>query len=140
MNKTKKTLKQEIFDILEIEMSNCDPEGQKDLRQKLYKVMEAGEKAIKDKDSGEPEKVQHIEVTTNDFKEIDFITYDATGNEVHLILCLNETTGDLYIIDALCNRKIIFGGDQLFAFADTFHHIMLHMKKLGEKKILVNKS
>jgi len=139
-------MNQATFDIIEAEMkvlvSKGDSKGQKDLRQKLYKIMGTGrdkeKKASRDKDPGEPEEVQHIQVTTSDFKEIDFIAYDATGNEVHLVLCLNETTDDLYVIDVLRDQKIVSGGDQLFAFADTFHYMMLHMKKLGEQKMLAD--
>ena len=134
-------MKKEILkfiDALEIEMTilslRGDSRAQKDLRQKLYKVMEAG----RNRDPGEPEEVQHIKVTTSDFKEIDFITYDATGSEVHLVLCLNETTGDLYVIDALRDCKILSSSDQLFAFADTLHYMTLHIKKLGEQKMLAD--
>jgi len=134
-------MKKEILkfiDALEVEMTilslRSDSRAQKDLRQKLYKIIEAG----RNKDPGEPEEVQHVEVTTSDIKEIDFITYDATGKEVHLVLCLNETTGQLHVIDVLRNCKIVRSGDQLFAFADTFHYMMLHMKKLGEQKMLAD--
>ncbi len=126
--------KQGLLNFVETNMKSLDKEGQKDLRQKLYKIIEAG----RDEDLGEPEEVQHIEVTTSDFKEIDFITYDATGSEVHLVLCLNETTGDLYVIDNLRDCKILSGSDQLFAFADTLHYMTLHMKKLGEQKMRDN--
>lgn len=74
----------------------------------------------------------HIEVTTHDVRNIDFITYDASGDKVHLILHVNNETLDIHVEDANLNRIIINSYDELRAFSKVLEKIVRQVKYLND--------
>ena len=77
-------------------------------------------------------KMQHIEVTVNVINNVDFITYDASGEKIHLILHINYETLDIHVEDAILNMIIINNQDGIQPYIDLLQKIVSHIKYLND--------
>lgn len=73
-------------------------------------------------------KIQHIEVTVNVINNVDFITYDASGDKIHLILHVNYETGEYHVSDEKLKRIVIDSEDELMVYIDVIQKIIDYIK------------